>query len=447
MKRRLPSWVIMLLLIIRFPLAAQDDPALQDDVGSQDFGFGDIADDGDDGFAGFGGGVFPLAVSLSGEVAMEILGYVKELDAPADTALDGNFSGRLNFKAEGANVKGVINLKVNPPSADYISGWVSLDEAYLAAYFGDFEIEGGLRKLTWGKADSNGPLDVINPFDYTGLTNMTDIMENKIAQPIIHTSYRAGSFTKIELAFLPWFSPHRFAENGRWAQAGASQSISRPSNDELNTLKYAQAGARFTTTLGPADIGAQYFYGRMYRPAASVTVTGLAVEYNPYHQIGLDCAFVLGGFNLRAEAAANITGDLDGEDGAVYNPAVLWSLGFDRDLLWGLNLNLQCNESVRLMDDKVSENPLLDTEAGSDMTSTRITAILSKKFLRDELEVRATGIWSIEDKDFLIVPGIYWTIQDIQIEFSAGIFGGDEDGQLGQYHGNSFTKLGLKYAF
>ncbi|AEF84020.1 conserved hypothetical protein [Treponema primitia ZAS-2] len=442
MKERFFSWVLVLLCILSFPLAAQEG-----------FGFGDIADDGSAGFGGLGGGS-PLAVSVSGEVGMELLGYVREFDEPLDTALDGNLQGRLNFEAQGANVKGAINLNVNPPDETFTFGSVTLDEAYLQTWFGDFEIEGGLRKLTWGKADSMGPLDVINPYDYRSFTNIADSMEIKLAQPMIHASYHAGSFSKIEAVLLPWFSPHRFAESGRWAQSSTSPlPVTRPSNDELNTLKYAQAGARFTTTIGPADIGAQYFYGRMYQPAAAITFTGaipagIALDYNRYHQIGLDYAQVIAGFNVRAEAATNLTGDLDGDDGAVYNPTIAWSLGFDRDLFWGINLNLQCNESIHLMNDEVSDDPLLDIEAGSELTSTRISAILSKKFLRDELEVRATGICGIETKDFLIVPGgIYWTIQDVQLELAAGIFGGDKNGQLGQYHGNSFVKVGLVYTF
>ncbi|MDR2136241.1 MAG: hypothetical protein LBO76_06455 [Treponema sp.] len=425
-------------------------------LAAQDFGFpDDIAGSG-----GEDGGFGPLALALSGEAAMEITGYAEEFDDPPDTALEGNFRGRLNFEADGANVKAVIRLKINAPDTQYTLGLVAPDEAYLQAYFGDFEFECGLRKLTWGKADSMGPLDLVNPFNYASLTNMTDYMENKIAQPLIHLSYRAGPFTKLETVLLPWFSPHRFAETGRWVSP-SSASLSallppgiKPAMPDINKLAYGQAGLRFTTTLGPADIGLQYFYGRMHQPAAVTTVdfstgvpAGIALDFNRYHQIGLDWAQVVAGFNLRAEAAANITGDLGGDDGAVYNPAILWSFGFDRDLVWGVNLNLQCNESVRLLNGKVGDNPLADIEAGSDMTSSRITAVLSKKFLRDDLEVRATGIWGLEEGDFLIVPGIYWTIRDVQLTFSAGVFGGDEGGQLGAYRSNSFLTFGIAYSF
>jgi hypothetical protein len=437
-KKLLPA-ALLALLIMPFPLAAQE------------FGFG-FGDEGD--AAGFesGGGAPPLAVSLSGKVGMELLGYVEELDEPADTALDGNFRGAINFEAEGPNSKAVIHLDVNPPSEIFTSGWISIDEAYLQAYFGDFELGGGLRKLTWGKADSMGPLDVINPYDYTNLTTLTDAMEMKVAQPLIYGSYRMGSFSKIEAVVMPWFSPHRFAEEGRWAQAASPFPVTRPKTDMLSSLDYAQAGARFATMMGSADIGAQYFYGRMYQPATKFIFgdsgpIGIAIDYNRYHQIGIDYARVILGFNIRAEAAINLTEDLSGDDGEVYNPSFAWSLGFDRDLVWGINLNLQCNESIRLMNDEVSDDPLLDLEADSDMTSTLITAALSKKFLQDELELKATAVWEIENGAALIMPAIVWTKNDVALEVSGGIFAGSEEGLFGQFHDNSFARVGLKYTF
>ncbi|MDR2070166.1 MAG: hypothetical protein LBP81_01930 [Treponema sp.] len=82
---------------------------------------------------------------------------------------------------------------------------VYIDEAYIAAYFGSFDIEGGLRKLIWGKAASIGPLDVIN------LINL------KIARPLIHAALRLAQFSMIESVFVSNFMPVRFAESGRWA--------------------------------------------------------------------------------------------------------------------------------------------------------------------------------------------------------------------------------------
>jgi hypothetical protein len=171
----------------------------------------------------------------------------------------------------------------------------------------------------------------------------------------------------------------------------------------------------------------------------------VTLAYNPYHQIGVDWAQVIAGFNLRAEFAANITEDSNGDDGGVYNPSLAWSLGFDRDLFAAINLNLQCNETIRLFDGEISDPR--DLEAGSDITSTQITAALSKKFLRDELELKAACIWEVESGACLVMPALVWTKNDVALELSAGIFAGSDEGLFGQFHDNSFVKVGMKYTF
>jgi hypothetical protein len=232
---------------------------------------------------------------------------------------------------------------------------------------------------------------------------------------------------------------------------------------DTSTLRYAQAGLRYTTTVGSSDLGFQYYFGRLPRPVSIISAepgfftapgtpldmskVNVAVAYNYYHQIGVDFARVIAGFNLRAEAGANITGDLDGTDGMINNPALVWSLGFDRDLFLGLNANLQGTGSIRLLQNKLGDSPLEDAEAGKDLTSSRITLVLSKKFFRDELELKTTGLWGIEDKDFLIMPGVVWSKNDVTAELSAGFFGGDKAGELGQYKDNNYIKVALGYSF
>jgi hypothetical protein len=420
---------------------------------AQDFGFG--FDDEETAYGSMAG-IVSRAVSVGGEVSASLLGYVDDFSNGMDqTRLGDIFSGKLNFSAGASFADGVINLKLQPSAQP-----VSIDEAYVRAFFSGLEIEGGLRKLTWGKADSFGPLDVINPLDYSELTDLSDSINLKISRPLIHASYRIGSFSKIEGVFVPFFEPMRYATEGRWvpaqmAELNQLQALGVPvSQDDTSTLEYMQAGARFTTTIGSADFGLQYYYGRLTRPSVTMTFapsspvpTAIHFAYNPYHQIGVDWAQVLFGFNARAELAANLTGDLAGDDGSVYNPALLWSLGFDRDLVWGINLNFQCNESIRLMDSKVADNALLDIEADTDMTSTQIIAAISKKFFRDELEARLAVLWEIEGGDFLFIPSLTWTKDAVSVELSGGIFGGKKDGQFGQYRDNSFVKAALTYSF
>jgi len=201
-----------------------------------------------------------------------------------------------------------------------------------------------------------------------------------------------------------------------------------------------------------ADVGVQYYYGRLTTPAVTRTLRAtmpplpvVTFAYNPYHQIGLDYAQVLAGFNIRAEAAVNITEDFNGDDSTVYNPSLAWSLGFDRELFWGIKLTAQCNEKIKLLTGKIN-NPA-DIEYDADVTSTLLIARASKTFLRDELEVIASVIWDIESGAALIMPSITWTKSDFAFELSTGIFAGSGKGLFGQFHNNSFIKLGVKYTF
>jgi hypothetical protein len=438
-------------------------------LSAQDFGFGfDDAPLEDKGST--------TGVTIGGEVGMALLGYTDDLrQGLGQVWRPGRIDARLNFTAHSAFGEGVVNLKLNPagfitqlqgePDAAYhgFTNIIAFDEVYARAWFSDFELEAGMRKLTWGKADSLGPLDVINPLDYSELTSLDDLMRIKIAVALIHSTWRFGPSAKLETVFVPVFEPWHFAEKGRWVPAQFATlaeyleslaaslppgtPVPTPTVPDTTTLDYFQGGLRFTTTLGPADLGVQYYYGRMGSPAMRFTPTGIDLIYNPYHQIGADWAQVLLGFNLRGELAANLTGDRAGDDGAVYNPALAWSVGFDRDLVGGVNLNLQVNETVRLRHGSISDNPLLDTEAGTDRTTTRLTAVLSRKFLRDELELRAALLWDLEDRDFLAMPAVVWTKDAVSLEVSGGIFGGNREGQLGQYRDNSFVKVGMGYVF
>jgi hypothetical protein len=515
---------------------------------AQEFGFG--ADDSQPGseadastvrgspLAADAGASLPaVSVKIGGEIAVELSPFFNDFQEKDDAQRDDvqpnsllPISGKIKFNVSGGNIEAYAALNL---TADAIGElWNSseklqdptytplfVDEAYLRAFLGPVSIEAGLRKLTWGKADSLGPLDVTNPLDLTDLCNMTDLQAVKIARPLLRVSWNMTGFSKLDAVFIPNFAGHRFAREGRWtpsqytAMAGDLESsiyerlsifippeysalfetmyptiysqiaAGLPDASPPNTggFDHFQAGLRFTTSVGPADIGLQYFYGNLFRPdflAVSVdefindllfgnfaflsnpTLDNISslyfgnpdlfapqIKYNRYHQIGADYAQVLFGFNVRSELALHLTSDLKGNDGLVRNPFIGWSLGFDRDIFLGINLNVQCNETIRLMDSKVGGDPALDCEAGTDAFFTRFTFRLSKKLLRDELDNSLTVIWDLEDLDFYIIPSIVWSVSNFSAEISAGIFLGKDTGELGQYGENSFLKLALKYTF
>jgi hypothetical protein len=400
-------------------------------------------------------------VTVGGELSVGMTGYLKDIGDDADGVHAGDIvRGSLTFSTGGDSAEAFIDLRLNPAlNGDTLP--VVLDEAYLSVFFGSLTVDAGLRKLTWGKADSEGPLDVINPVDYADLSELKAGDPLKIARPLVHAAFRFGDSSKIEAVFVPWFQGHAFADSGRWEpeqikelkQMAALSGIT-PIRPDTTALSYFQAGARLSTTVLHSDIGVQYYAGFLPRPAYAVKTAAPALplpvavifDYNRYHQIGLDYAAEAAGFNIRAEAAVNITADLSGDDPSVYNPHLLWSLGFDRTLFAGINLNLQCNEKIRLLDDRVGENPF-DIEKDTPRTATRFTAELSRAFFRNTVRLSAAAIWGLEDEDALLLPSVAFVRGDAELELSAGFFAGSRDGELGQYRDNNFVKAEITYVF
>ena len=199
-------------------------------------------------------------------------------------------------------------------------------------------------------------------------------------------------------------------------------------------------------------LGLQYFYGYLTTPAydmnpASIAAAGgkIPVSWNRYHQIGADMAAVLAGFNIRLEAGANLTEDMSGDDPTVYNPALVWAAGFDRELFAGINLNLQAMGKVRLSHEKIVSP--LDVEYGSELTTTQIAALLSRGFARDSVKLELLGLLGAEKMDYMIEPGIVFIAGEAEIALRGRYFGGDAAGDLGQFHDSSYVRLSAVYKF
>jgi hypothetical protein len=440
--------------------------------GGGDFGFGLDSFDSSD-----------ISFQVSGSARLGLLFFTGGYVGAQDTG--GIFKGELQFLAREGN--GELHITVKADGYERKRP-VDIDEAFVRLKFSKANVEGGFKKLTWGKADSNGPLDVTNPLDYSDISNITDQLGRKIAVPMVRVVYFPGDFTTLEGVFIAGFRGDRIDLEGRWTplriavinelsgflqQQGIQPNFSGAYtslddfydsyNDGIRRFDYSQGGLRFTATVGAADIGFQYFSGIFFRPAISaqrVLLPGPSVDvrvhsdYNRYHQIGADYARVIAGFNTRAELALDITKDGSGDDPEIENPSLLWSLGFDRELA-GITVNVQGSGSVVLMYNGIKDDTLTapapygirDCEADKKLTNTRITGILSKKFFRDELELKTTVLWGIEDRDCLVIPAATWTRNSLSLELSAGFFAGSREGELGYYRDNGFVKTVAVWKF
>ena len=489
-------------------------------IHAQDFGFGFDEESG--GGSGGGDSLLPFTLAIGGEINAGAAFFYHDFkgeESAEPFSIWDVLSAKTNFTVSGKNAEAFIGLNFsNRAFAELKDGGpgpvyppMLLDELWMRGYFDKLNVEAGFIKLRWGRMYSPGPLDIVNPLDYSDLTNLTDSMAMKIARPMIHASYNVTDFSMIEAVFLPNFASHRFAQDGRWTPLQYSNMNSvfsprimsralekysgnlgallmlqpllpaiesgftgyHPDFPDTSTIDYFQTGLRFNTVIGQADCGVQYFYGNYFRPSVSISNDGIDpffddltagnlssppytgnpsllsphIEYSRYHQIGVDYSQVLFGFTVRSEFAAHITEDIKGDNGKVKNPFLAWSLGFDRDIIAGFNVNIQCNETIRLLDSKVVKDPAIDCEGGDDVSSTRLIVQLSKNLFRDKMECKLVTIWDIEDKDCVLIPSVAWLVNDARLELSAGFFVGDIDGELGQYWNNSYVKLVLSYSF
>lgn len=455
-----------------------------------------------------------FSVNLGGTISTGGTFFFNDFKRFKDTRISSLVWGNLHVRAKAPLTEAYFGIKVNDmtlpfnfknkpdlyPKNPQIPRII--DEAYFQASIAAVTFGGGIKKLTWGKADAFSVLDVINSQDLSN-PSISDMKEIKLARPMFYLSAYLPKEMKLELVYLPIFEGSHFATSGRWkpnqfkdmgnsimgdaAQDPNFQKVmqglfSKP--DELKKLqtmmsgftgeftpgeidsaklKYSQAGLRYTATIaGYHDIGIQYYYGFLAKPAFSVDskkISGstadeiigsfkkaITMDYNPYHQIGLDYALAIGPINLRAELAANITYDIKGTKANTYNPSMAWNLGLDYKTPFGLSLNFCASENIKLMHKKIGTE-LYDIEKGSKTTDTKLMLLLSQALLRDSINVNLRTIMACETLDFMMVPSVDWTFGTLFLKAELGFFFGKENGLFSQYKDNNYISLMLSYSF
>ncbi|HEY9053643.1 MAG TPA: hypothetical protein VIO60_02365, partial [Rectinemataceae bacterium] len=332
-----------------------------------------------------------------------------------------------------------------------------LDQAYLSLSLGSSSLEAGLMKLSWGRADSGGPLDVLNPQDLSDLS--VDPVDRKLALPMARLSLLLGQASELQAAFIPGRKGNAYALGGRWEPKAFRDAV--PANLTLATLEAglaeewgldkSQAGLRFTTSLSGLDLGAQYFYGWLRDPVLYLPGSGSpSVAYARYHQLGFDAALVLAGIALRGEAALNLgTGplgiDISGADPALPNPALAFDLSAERSLPADVSLALRWSGSYRFGTSSIADSD--DIEFGKPALESALGLSLSRTFLKGALTASIAGVWGISDADYLINPSLSLNFGDGILGVSAGIYGGSASGSLGQYASASYIRAGISFAF
>lgn len=325
-----------------------------------------------------------------------------------------------------------------------------IEQGYMQVLAGPVIFGGGIKKITWSRAEKLSVLDIVNPMDYSD-PSVRNTEHIKIPEPMFYLSAYLPKDMKIEAVFLPVFEGHRLAADDKFNSFEPSINIKNIHRRlKTNTLEYFQGGARYTANAkGIHDFGLQYFYGFLPLPSFKIGTAETVYAYNRYHQIGFDYGLQIGSVaNLKTEIAANITQDIKAEDPYIYNPNIAWTAGFDFSAAYNITVQIYGSGIVRLFQNGEKKDLL---SSGIEKTlkpaDTTVQFVFLQKVLRGSLEWKVSVMSGIEDGDFLISPGINWLLGSVVIDAEAGFFGGNKTGKLGRHYKNMFIKLGIGYEF
>lgn len=248
------------------------------------------------------------------------------------------------------------------------------------------------------------------------------------------------------------------------SQLNNSSTLANNLYPDLYQLKYMQAGARFTTTVGSWDLGLSYYFGRDKRASFDYSkindyvtkyLEGTSqeddkfIDYDFLQVFGIEAAKTIGAYNFRAEGAYNLTEDTAGDDPTIHNNSVAWVFGFDRDLpISELNINLQTQGKYILNHDEILDTD--DTESNTYEFDNKLVLNISDNLAHSKVKPEITAIYGFEHFDLVILPKITWFVSD-GLEFSAsGMYMQsfiESRSEFGDWHNNSFIQIAAKYTF
>lgn len=242
---------------------------------------------------------------------------------------------------------------------------------------------------------------------------------------------------------------------------------------DTNKFEYGQGGLRVTGSVGQVDLGLSYYYGHYKQPsvnlakyAASVmkrTAEGATTStlyalpelaYDRKQTFGLEFSTILWKFNLRGEAAYNLTDDVAGDDPWVHNNSIQWLGGFDIDLpFWDANLNVQETGTYILKNDKIEDGlfKAYDVDYSSTgYSNNKLVVNFTTSFLNGKLAPEVTALYGFEHKDLVVMPKV--TIKPASnfkiIGSGLAMWTKDEsESEFGFWHKNSFVQLGAEVSF
>lgn len=324
---------------------------------------------------------------------------------------------------------------------------VELREAYFEYAGMNWDVRIGRQIFCWGKADGIPITDILCPGDYTEFITR-DFDDIRMPVDAFQLRY-LPLWGSVEVIWLPVFEPAVFAsDDSPWAvrtDLPDNEVLDDPSLPE-RTLANSEIAGRMSLFASGIDIALSAFYTWDDTPVLHRHFVNDSVHWQPqYHRLGYYGAEVskpLSEFVLRGELAffqgkhfANSqTGDRTVERNLWKGLAGLdWYPGDD----WTV--------SVQLADDWV-----MDHSAAMDRDEHALqgTLFLSRKFMRQTLEIANMFYYGINDEDIYDQILVDYALSDALHALAGGdIFAGPEGSRYGEYEDNTQVWFKIKYSF
>ena len=266
-------------------------------------------------------------------------------------------------------------------------------------------------KVVWGKGDKLHVVDNFNANDYTDYI-IPDYIDRRIAEPMFRVVYSTPSNVKLEGIWTPMMTADRLASDGVWvpnamkkltdtvegavkhnlkltldnaiSTGDSTKAISKIMEassfssdnlvgDNIHSIKFGQAGARTTFTLGHLDLGLSYYYGHSKQPSANLSsyINSVSAAVTSWSQTTDGQTFI--STNYGAEITKRVTA-------AISSYAA--EFASDGSVVPGNTYTLIDGSSVTVTDDATGKAVAVDLAkrkaAAENLTGTITTAVVKE---------------------------------------------------------------------
>jgi hypothetical protein len=314
-----------------------------------------------------------------------------------------------------------------------------LKEAWFDFAVGDIDARIGKQVLAWGLADGSNPTDTLNA-RHVGTRLVSTLDEQKMGSLALNLVYNLpGNLGTVQGVFLPVSVPNDMSSIAMdLLIPGVIHVIIEEDQTPEFAAENVEGGLRALFYTGSVSFSASWLtcldrypdFNSVFVPAATPVLT-LTPFHSRVNQFGLDAAWLVGGFDLRAEGALTITADVDGTDDGIKNSYLSGVVQGSRTFLDGM-LTASLAWAPRYVFNHVA--PTAGGTAPADMLAEYNgqayafeqtgSLRLAGKFLGETLQPEALFLASLEARDYLATVSVAYNLADgVNLKGGAGLYG------------------------